>query len=78
MASATLNIKVSPRRMLGAREAAEYCGIAPKRFPAECGVTPVAMPSGERRYDMRDLDAWLDSLKSGDTSGDDELIGKLD
>ncbi|WP_292674990.1 hypothetical protein [Mesorhizobium sp.] len=77
MASATLNIKVSPRRMLGAREAAEYCGIAAKRFPVECAVTPVAMPSGVKLYDMRDLDAWIDSLKSGDATGDDELIGKL-
>ncbi|TIX16231.1 MAG: helix-turn-helix domain-containing protein [Mesorhizobium sp.] len=63
--------------MLDVREAAEYCGIVPKRFPAECGVTPVSMPSGERRYDMRDLDAWLDRLKGGDGSSDDELIGKL-
>lgn len=63
--------------MLDVREAAEYCGITPKRFPAECGVSPVSMPNGNRRYDMRDLDAWLDSLKGGAASSDDELIGKL-
>ncbi|TGQ02328.1 hypothetical protein EN851_27175 [Mesorhizobium sp. M8A.F.Ca.ET.208.01.1.1] len=63
--------------MLDAREAADYCGIVPKRFPAECNVTPVSMPNGQRRYDMRDLDTWLDSLKSGDASSDDDLVGKL-
>jgi hypothetical protein len=77
MASATLNIKVSPRRMLSPREAAEYCGLAPKRFPQECCVPPVSMPTGTKLYDMRDLDLWLDSLKSGDPTGDDELLGKL-
>lgn len=78
MASATLNIKVSPRRMLQLKEAAEYCGIPFKRFPVECTVIPVAMPSGEKRYDMQDLDMWIDSLKSGTSSDDDAILGRLD
>lgn len=77
MASATLNIKVSPRRMLDAREAAEYCGITAKRFPVSCNVTPIAMPSGELRFDIRDLDAWLDGLKGGNVAADDDILGKL-
>ncbi|MER8948961.1 hypothetical protein [Mesorhizobium sp. M0296] len=77
MTIATLNLKVLPRRMLLAKEAAEYCGIPVKRFPIECGVVPVVMPSGTKLYDMRDLDAWIDTLKSGDQTGDDELIRKL-
>ncbi|MER8581734.1 hypothetical protein NKG95_24095 [Mesorhizobium sp. M1423] len=63
--------------MLPAKEAADYCGIPAKRFPSECRVPPVEMPSGAKLYDMRDLDAWIDTLKSGDPSGDDELLGKL-
>lgn len=77
MASATLNIKVSPRRMLSPREAAEYCGLTVKKFPAECRVPPVDMPSGTRLYDMRDLDSWIDGMKAGATDSDDDIIGKL-
>lgn len=77
MSVATLNIKVSPRRMLTPREAAEYCGIAAKRFPVECQVLPIEMPNGSKLYDMRDLDSWLDGLKGGDVSGDDEIVARL-
>ncbi len=77
MASATLNIKVSPRRMLRPNEAAEYCGIPLKRFPAECAVVPVAMPNGVKLYDIQDLDAWIDTLKSGDHSDDDVVLARL-
>lgn len=77
MASATLNIKVSPRRMLSLREAAEYCGMPAKRFGFECPVAPVAMPHGAKHYDMRDLDGWLDALKAGQPGSDEELIARL-
>lgn len=76
MSSATLNIKVSPRRMLNERESAEYCGIPPKRFSTTCPVTPVLL-ADQRRYDMKDLDEWLDGLKSGAPNDDDTIIGKL-
>jgi hypothetical protein len=76
VSTATLNIKVSPRRMLTAREAAEYCGLPAKKFPAVCRVAPVALPGDELRYDMRDLDDWLDGLKGG-APNDDDIIGKL-
>lgn len=77
MASATLNIKVSPRRMLSTREASEYVGMPTKRFPGACSVRPIAMPDGSHLYDMRDLDAWLDGLKSGAPDSDDEILGRL-
>lgn len=77
MASATLNIRVAPRRMLTLKEAADYCGLSAKRFPIDCRVTPVAMPSGAKVYDMHDLDAFLDALKGGEASSDDAIIAKL-
>lgn len=77
MASATLNIKVSPRRMLRTNEAADYCGISLKRFPMECTVVPVAMPNGVKLYDIQDLDAWIDSLKCGSSADDDSLLERL-
>lgn len=77
MSSATLNIKVSPRRMLSSREAAEYCGMPQKRFLLECTIVPVAMPGGARLYDMRDLDAWIDGLKIGAANDDDAIVSRL-
>ncbi len=77
MSAATLRLIVPPRRMLPKREAAEYCGLTAKRFEAECRVAPVAMPGGTIVYDMRDLDAWIDSLKSGAGDADDDILGRL-
>jgi hypothetical protein len=63
--------------MLPPRDAAEYIGVPAKRLAGLCPVVPVEMPDGSLRYDMKDLDVWLDSLKGGDQSSDDELLGKL-
>lgn len=77
MSTANLNIRVVHRRMLTQREAAEYLSIPAKRFQAECGVSPIAMPSGAKLYDRHDLDTWIDSLKSGDSSDDDAILSRL-
>lgn len=77
MTSATLNIKIAPRRMLSASEAATYCGLPLKRFPVECGVTPVAMPGGRKLYDIRELDTWLDELKGGTAENDNDILDRL-
>jgi hypothetical protein len=77
MTSATLNIKIAPRRMLSAGEAASYCGLPLKRFPTECNVTPVAMPGGRKLYDIRELDTWLDALKGGAGENDNEILDRL-
>lgn len=78
MSTANLNIRLAPRRMLSVREAADYCGVAAKGFEKKCGVAPVAMPTGGHRYDLRDLDTWIDSLKAGGADSDDDILGKLD
>lgn len=77
MSTATLNIKVSPRRMLTAREAADYCGLPLKKFTHHCQVSPLQLPGEEIRFDMKDLDEWLDGMKSGLPNGDDDITGKL-
>lgn len=77
MSSATLNIKVSPRRMLTLREAADYVGLPPKRFPSECGVSPLELAGGRRVYDMHDLDRWIDALKDGAGDGDESILARL-
>jgi hypothetical protein len=64
MSSAIVNLTIIAKRMLSKREAAEHCGRSLKRFEAECPVAPVRFPNGDLRYDVRDLDGWLDTLKS--------------
>lgn len=63
--------------MLTLKEASAYIGIASRRFPVACAVTPVAMPDGKRLYDMRDLDNWIDGLKDGGDGSDDEILARL-
>jgi hypothetical protein len=64
MPTATLNLTVVQKRMLTKREAAEHCGRSVRNFERECSATPVKFANGDLRWDVRDLDAWLDSLKA--------------
>jgi len=77
MTLATLRLQIPPRRMLNQRDAAEYCGIPTKRFPIVCPVPPLTMPGGEARYDMLDLDDWIDCLKQGHNKSADEYLERL-
>ncbi len=78
MAIATLNLIVLEKRMLNKTEAAEHCGRPVKRFEIECNVQAVRFPNGDNRWDVRDLDAWIDSLKAGRPDQDAEaIVGKL-
>lgn len=73
MPSATLNLRVSPRRMLTAREAADYTGVNAAQLP----VRPVELPNGKRLYDLHDLDAFLDGLKGDGEADHEAIIAKL-
>ncbi|WP_244619149.1 hypothetical protein [Rhizobium sp. 18055] len=77
MANAMLNIRVVQPRMMSARQAADYVGLPLRRFPRLCSVRPVAMPESEERYDIRDLDRWLDQIKAGDARTDAEILERL-
>jgi hypothetical protein len=59
--------------MLSLKESAEYCGTPVARFKAVCPVRPVDMSCNLERYDMRDLDNWIDGLKGGVASCDDVI-----
>ena len=78
MNRAVIELSVPPFRMLKKGDAASYCGMAAKAFEGLCPVTPVQMPNGVRLWDARDLDAWLDELKSGAGTSDDDILDKLD
>ncbi len=78
MSCATVQLNIVPKRMLTKSEAAHHCGRPVKRFESECDVAPIKFANGDRRYDVRDLDAWLDRLKGMGVSGDeDSLIRRL-
>lgn len=78
MASATLQLNIIPKRMLTKIEAAHHCGRPIKRFEVECNISPVEFPNGDKRYDVRDLDAWLDSLKGGSLGDADDIVSRLE
>lgn len=76
MATATLNLRVQPFRLLTKAEAAQYCRRSVKKFEAQCRVAPLLMPDGDKLWDVHDLDKWIDGLKDG-TANDDDIIGRL-
>jgi hypothetical protein len=78
MPSATLQINVIPKRMLTKPEAAHHCGRSNSRFVIECPVAPIRFVNGDLRYDVQDLDRWLDSLKAGSGDHDaDAIVARL-
>ncbi|AXS39696.1 hypothetical protein [Breoghania sp. L-A4] len=78
MATAKLNLQVQPYRMLKKSEAASYCGLPAAKLATVCPVAPVQFPGGALLWDVRDLDAWLESLKTGAADSDDAILGRLD
>lgn len=77
MNTATLNLRVPPRRMLNERDAAEYVGLSIKNFRALVTVQPVRYPNGTTLHDMVDLDRWVESQKAGSSGSDDDILAKL-
>lgn len=54
-------------RLLTRDQAAAYCSVSQPTFEACCPVRPVSLGGSKRldRYDVRDLDAWIDGLRAG-------------
>ncbi len=77
MATATLNLSVKPNRMLLKEDAAHYCGRPLKQFEVECPIAPVRFANGDRRWDMHDLDGWIELLKTGGAASADSILEKL-
>jgi predicted DNA-binding transcriptional regulator AlpA len=56
----------APRaRLINLAEAAAYCGVSTPVYARLCPVRPISLGPGKRleRFDVRDLDAWIDGLK---------------
>jgi hypothetical protein len=76
--SAVFQLNIIPKRMLTKSEAAHHCGRSIKRFEVECPTHPTKFPNGDLRWDVQELDAWLDSLKVGSGDSDAEaIVGRL-
>jgi hypothetical protein len=78
MAAAIFQINIIPKRMLNKSEAAHHCGRSITRFLVECPVLPIRFSNGDVRWDVQDLDHWLDSLKAGTVDLDaDAIVARL-
>jgi hypothetical protein len=49
-------------RLLTKKQAAAYCGVSVPTFNKSCPVSPSELYSGLKRYDRKQLDAWMDNL----------------
>jgi hypothetical protein len=78
MRQASIKIVSAPPRLMTKAEAAEYSARSVKRFEVECTVTPIKFPNGDLRWDVHDVDAWIDSMKSGFASEcADDIVARL-
>ena len=77
MSAATFQIKITPKRMLDERESANHCGRKLRQFKTECPARPIIFPNGDSRYDVQDLDAWLDGLKADNSDDADAIVERL-
>jgi hypothetical protein len=71
------------RRLLNVSEAATYCGMGVGSFPVHCPVRPKRVRPGLRglRWDVCDLDKWIDSLSpdgEGSPASSDEWLERMD
>jgi hypothetical protein len=78
MSAATINLRIRPFRLLTKAETANYCRLPIKTFEALCPVAPIIMANGDRLWDVRDLDHWIDSLKSQPGDDPDEIVKRLE
>lgn len=78
MATTNLNISVIDKRMMKQAEAASYVGLPVKHFRSVCPVRPVELTQGALLWDRRDIDHWIDNVKSGAvTDTRDNILDRL-
>ncbi len=69
-----------PPRMLTKEQASAYCGVSTNTFASNCPVPPIAMGKGDRlwRYDIRELDRWIDGLRGTEERGERDWLAEMD
>jgi len=76
--AAMISVRVQPFRLLTKAEAAHYCRRSVKKFEAQCPVPPIEMADGDRLWDVRDLDQWIDSLKNDNVDDANAIVARLE
>lgn len=51
-------------RLLNKSEAARYCSMSVASFERICPVPHVSLGVSIKRWDVRDLDEWIDAMKT--------------
>ena len=71
--------QVSPpyKRLLTIAEAAAYCGICVATFKAHLRISPVHIGKAQR-YDVRDIDKWINSKSNTGPKSDDDWLEGLE
>ena len=78
MATTNLNISVIEKRMFRETEAASYAGLPVRHFKAACPVQPIQLRQGVLLWDKRDLDLWIDDVKTGShATTHDTILARL-
>lgn len=77
MSIAVVQLNVVAKRMLSKKEAAQHCGRSLKRFEIECSVKPIRFPNGDFRWDVKELDLWLDGMKEGKVDHISTMLARL-
>ena len=67
-------------RLLTKSQAAAYCGVSAHTFTAKCPVAPISLGKGDRlrRYDVRQIDRWIDALGGGAEADHYDWLGEMD
>jgi hypothetical protein len=71
--------QVFPPRLLTKAQAASYCGMGIESFTVNCEVKPIRVRSGARglRWDIQDLDKWIDRLKENSSTDSEKNVDWL-
>ena len=78
MPHATFQVTYQPIRLLKTSEAARYCGMALATFKRECPYAPIRFAQNLIRYDIQDLDKWINGIKlESDQNSKDYWLSKL-
>ncbi|PJN96078.1 hypothetical protein CNY89_04700 [Amaricoccus sp. HAR-UPW-R2A-40] len=73
------DIRPVGQRMLSLRNAALYVGLPAKHFKGRFPYPAVDMGGGDLKYDVRDIDRWLEELKGVKVGATrEEILGRLE
>ena len=72
-------VGIAPR-LLTRAQAAVYCGVSLPTFMGICPVRPIALGASKRleRYDLRDLEQWIDTFSGDKASCGRDWLATLD